>query len=82
MVHTRATNQEPLQYDPDLELTLFRLRKEFRENFRVLPLFLASEVDSMAAPEHRTLKELTAQTWINSPCALHFRLLIRALHLS
>ena len=59
MVHTRNSNKEELQYNPELELTLFRIRKELRNNFLELP-FAEKVEGEMAQRENRTLREFTS----------------------
>ena len=55
MVNTRATNKDIFQYNPEIDRTLFRLRKEIHECFKELPFETA---ESMA--RDRSLRELKA----------------------
>ena len=55
MVNTRATNKDILQYDPETDRKLFKIRKETRECFKELPFEVA---ESMA--RERSLRELKA----------------------
>ena len=55
MVNTRATNKDILQYDFEIDRTLFTIKKEIRECFKELPF----EVVEFMARE-RSLRELKA----------------------
>ena len=55
MVNTHATNKDILQYDPEIDRTLFKIRKEFCECFKEFPFEVA---ESMA--RERSLRELKA----------------------
>jgi hypothetical protein len=79
MVHTRATNFSPLICDPDIDRTVFRLRKEIRNSFRELPFVLSdsdSDSDNMGdGPVDnvaQTLRQLTAPNLQQQPLAVQF----------
>ena len=67
MTVTRSSNQGDLQYNPEIERTLHRLRREARKNSKEHNLALDSlfasdfdlEEDEVTA-ENQTLKELVA----------------------
>ena len=44
MVNTRATNKGILQYDPEKDRTLCKIRKEIRECFKKLPFEVAESM--------------------------------------
>ena len=44
MVNTRATNKDILQYDPETDRKLFKIRKETRECFKELPFEVAESM--------------------------------------
>ena len=65
MTVTRSSNQGDLQYDPEIERTLRRLRREARKNSEkhnlVLDSLFASDFDleeDEVMAENQTLKEL------------------------
>ena len=65
MTVTRSSNQGDLQYDPEIERTLRRLRREARKNSEkhnlVLDSLFASDFDleeDEVMAENKTLKEL------------------------
>ena len=45
MVVTRATNQDPLQFDPEIERNISRLRREVRSLFKELPFDSDTEIE-------------------------------------
>ena len=69
MVHTHNSNKEELQYDSELKLTLFRIRKEWRNNFLELP-FAEKVEGEMARRENRTLRELTSPNIDQQPLCI------------
>ena len=76
MTVTWSSNQGDLQYNPEIERTLHRLRREARKNFEEHNLALDSlfASDSNLEEEeviagNQTLKELAALIWINNPYA-------------
>ena len=44
MVNTRAINKDILQYDSEIDRTLFKIRKEIRECFKELPFEVAESM--------------------------------------
>ena len=79
MTVTRSSNQGDLQYDPEIERTLHRLRREARKNFEEHNLALDSlfardfdlEEDEVMA-ENQTLKELAAPYLNQQPLCITF----------
>ena len=73
MVVTRATNQDPLQFDHEIEVSISRLRREVRVSFEELPFDSEEELEIMPpSPERRTLKELTAPKLDQQPLCIVF----------
>ena len=65
MIVTRSSNQGDLQYDPEIERTLHRLRREAKKNYEehnlALDSLFASDFDleeEEVMVENQTLKEL------------------------
>ena len=79
MTITRSSNQGDLQYDPEIERTLRRLRREARENSEEHNIALDSlfasdfnlEEDEVMA-ENQTLKELAAIDLNQQPLCITF----------
>ncbi|XP_059461891.1 uncharacterized protein LOC132190882 [Corylus avellana] len=79
MIVTRSSNQGDLQYDPEIETTLCRLRKEARrnseENDLALDSLFASDFDleeEEIMAGNRTLKELGAPDLNQQPLCITF----------
>ena len=79
MTVTRSSNQGDLQYNPEIEKTLHRLRREARKNFEKHNLALDSlfasdfdlEEDEVMA-KNQTLKELAAPDLNQQPLCITF----------
>jgi hypothetical protein len=76
---TRSSNQGEFQYDPEIERTLCRLRKEARRNSKENDLaldFLFSSNSDLKEEEimagNRTLKELAAPDLSQQPLCITF----------
>ena len=79
MTVTRSSNQGVLQYDPEIERTLRRLRRKVQRNFEehdlALDSFFASDSDleeEEAMARNQTLKVLTAPNLNQQPLRITF----------
>ena len=71
MVHTRATNSESLLFDPEIERSLAKLRKEICAHFRELPRFIEPE-KMPPRREPQTLRQLSAPNLNQAPLAIQY----------